>query len=945
MTPLRILLIASLAGLAIFAAAQKKPLDHSVYDSWKSVQGTQLSDDGKWILYRIAPQEGDALAEIKTTSGNTKYTIDRATNVQFSRDGKYVIATVIPTFAETREAKRKKVKPEDQPKNSLVILDLSTGQQTKIDRVTSFMLADDDAGWIVYKPEPPKPAPAPAAKPEEKKEEPKKEEGTKEEPKKKADHKPGDVVVLRQLATGKEERIEDVVQYRFSKDGKVLAYTLSTKDGSGDGIVWYDLPADKKTVVVKQMGHYPRLALDEKATKLAYVTDKDDYMAKKPTNAVYIFQGGKNTMLAKEGSAGVPKDWWVPDTTQLSFSDSAKRLIFSTQPKPAEEKKDDTPDDEKVSVDIWNWQDPTLQPQQLLMATQERGRTYTAIADLGSMKVTQLATKEMPNVSLGAKSDAPIGLGMSGLPYQAEASWDTGYTDYYLVNTSTGEAKKVLSKFEGNASLSPSGKWIYAYNDHDRKGMVIDPRTGAITEVTKGIPYPIYDEQNDVPEDPNAYGLAGWLKGDDRLFIYDNFDIWSIDPTAKTPPVNVTNGLGRSLETHLRYVRTDPEEDSIDPNKPMLLSANNERTKADGFYTDMPSGNAYPTKILVEDKLLGAPVKAKDADVIYYTRGDFDEYPNVWLADSLGFQNPRQVSDANPQQKDYIWGKSELIQYTTNDGLPLQGILIKPENFDYAKKYPMIVYFYERSSETLHQYRSPAPSASIINPTMAASNGYLVLIPDIAYKVGYPGESAMSSVMPAVQEVVRRGYVDPKKIGLDGQSWGGYQIAWMITETDMFACAFAGAPVANMTSAYGGIRWGSGLVREFQYERGQSRIGYSLWETPLRYLENSPVFYLDKVKTPVLIMANDKDGAVPWYQGIEMFTGLRRLQKPAWLLVYNNEDHNLVERKNRKDLSIRKHQFFDHFLKGAPMPDWMSKGVPAVDKGKNYGLEVPKEKG
>ncbi len=935
---LRTFAAAAYATLAVLSAAQKKPLDHSVYDSWKSVQGTQLSDDGKWILFRIAPQEGDAVAEIRSTSGDKKHLIPRAGNVQFSQDAKYVIATVVPGFIEARDARRAKVKAEDLPKNSLVIVDLATGTPTTLERVASYMIAEDDSGWIVYKPEPAKPAatPAPAtpaAKPAEA------QQGTL---KKKADHKAGEAIILRNLATGKEERIEDVVTYRFSKNGKVLVYTLSTKDGAGDGVIWYDLPSGSKTVVAKQMGRYPRLAMDENATKLAFLTDKDDYAAKAPSQAIYLYSAGKSQVVAKEGSSGIPAGWWIGESTQLSFSDSGRRLIFSTQPKPVEEKKDDTPDDEKAALDVWHWQDPTLQPQQLLQAAAERGRSYTAIVNLDTNKVVQLATPAMPSVQLGSKSDAPFGLGSSGLDYRLEASWNLGFNDYFVVDLNTGGVNKVLSKFDGSASISPGGKYIYAYDQAAQRGLVINPQTGVQTDITRDIPFPVYDELNDDFTNPRAYGSAGWLKGDERILLYDNFDIWSVDPMAKTKPLNITNGFGRSLNTRFRYVRTDPEEVAIDSGKPMLLSGMHDFTKADGFFWDSMAPNVVPTKIVMEDKSFSNPTKAKNSDVITYTRSDFAEFPDVWLADNLNFQNSRKVSDANPQQKEYNWGKSELISYTSNDGIPLQGMLIRPENFDYAKKYPMIVYFYERSSDGLHGYRAPAPSASVINPTLAASQGYLVLIPDIVYKPGYPGESAMHSIMPAVQEVMRRGYVDPKKIGLDGQSWGGYQIAYMVTETNMFACGFAGAPVTNMFSAYGGIRWGSGLVRQFQYEKTQSRIGATMWDSPLRYLENSPQFFLDKVKTPLLIMANDKDGAVPWYQGIELFTGLRRLQKPSWLLVYNNEDHNLVQRRNRKDLSIRKHQFFDHYLKGAPMPEWMAKGLPATEKGKNFGLGLPK---
>jgi dipeptidyl aminopeptidase/acylaminoacyl peptidase len=255
----------------------------------------------------------------------------------------------------------------------------------------------------------------------------------------------------------------------------------------------------------------------------------------------------------------------------------------------------------------------------------------------------------------------------------------------------------------------------------------------------------------------------------------------------------------------------------------------------------------------------------------------------------------------------------------------------------------MIVYFYERLTTSLHQYRSPTPSASTINPTMYASNGYLVFMPDIVYREGYPGPSAEACILPGVTSLIARGYVDEKHIGIQGQSWGGYQVAHLVTRTNMFAAACAGAPVVNMFSAYGGIRWGSGLLRQMQYEQGQSRIGGSIWERPLQFMENSPIFWADRVNTPLLMMNNDKDGAVPWYQGIEFYSALRRMQKPVWLVVYNGEDHNLVQTKNRKDWSIRLQQFFDYYLKDAAEPVWMAEGIPAVKKGKTMGFDlVPK---
>ena len=251
----------------------------------------------------------------------------------------------------------------------------------------------------------------------------------------------------------------------------------------------------------------------------------------------------------------------------------------------------------------------------------------------------------------------------------------------------------------------------------------------------------------------------------------------------------------------------------------------------------------------------------------------------------------------------------------------------------------MMVYFYERSSDGLHQHFSPGPSRSSINRALYVSRGYLLFVPDIPYKIGWPGESAMNAVMPGVLSLVDEGFVDRGRIGVQGHSWGGYQISYMITRTNLFAAAEAGAPVSNMTSAYGGIRWASGMSRMFQYERTQSRIGGTLWDAQHRYIENSPLFQADKVETPLLMMHNDEDGAVPWYQGIEYFVALRRLQKPVWMLNYNGEGHGLGQRQNQKDWAVRMQQFFDHYLMDAPAPVWMEEGVPATMKGRTLGLE------
>jgi dipeptidyl aminopeptidase/acylaminoacyl peptidase len=399
--------------------------------------------------------------------------------------------------------------------------------------------------------------------------------------------------------------------------------------------------------------------------------------------------------------------------------------------------------------------------------------------------------------------------------------------------------------------------------------------------------------------------------------------------------VCLTNG--RKDKVEIRYVNTNPDEKFIKADQKLLLRLFDEKDKTAGLaLLDLTKNNTV--NILFKEPVsLGFSIqKAKNADVLLYSKETYVKSTDVYVHPLGG--TATQLSHTNPQQANYNWGTAELFKWKAYTGKETEGILYKPEDFDPKKKYPMIVYFYERNNNTLYNYQAPSPTPSRLNIPFFVSRGYIVLVPDIWYKTGHPGQGAYDHILSGTRAVVKLGFVDSTKIGLQGQSWGGYQIVYLITKTNLYAAAWAGAPVANMTSAYGGVRWGSGLVRQFQYEKTQSRIGATLWEKPNLYLENSALFSLPKVKTPLVIMANDADDAVPWYQGIEMFAGMRRLGKKVWMLTYNGEAHNLVERKNRKDIQIREQQFFDYMLKGEKPSKWITDGVPAVLKGRDLGL-------
>ena len=606
---------------------------------------------------------------------------------------------------------------------------------------------------------------------------------------------------------------------------------------------------------------------------------------------------------------------------------------------PSRDETDETLEEDQVTLDVWNWQDPHLQPMQLVQADAERERTYPAAVHLDGGAVVQVGTTAVPTVRFAAEGDAGSGPRRHRPALPPVAFLDGRYSDLYAIDLATGGQRPLadrVGRFAG-ASISPAGTHAAWWDGSDRHWKVARLAGGDPATASAAVPHPVWNELDDHPHDPPPYGSAGWTAEDAAFLFYDRYDVWRYEPDSGRT-VNLTEGAGRAAKIRFRYARVEPELDHI-PEGEALWQAFHDTNKRAGFHRGRTDRAASPVEVVMADKTWRLRGKAEDADRWILTREDFREFPDLWVSGG-GITDMVRLSDANPQQTDYTWGSSEIVDWTSADGVPLQGMLFKPDGFDATRKYPLLVYFYERMSDGVHTYRTPRPGGSSIAVPFYVSRGYLVFIPDIPYEIGYPGESALDAVVPGVLSLIDDGFVAPDRIGVQGHSWGGYQIAYMITKTDIFAAAEAGAPVSNMTSAYGGIRWQTGMSRMFQYEQTQSRIGATLWEATSEYLHNSPLFYADKIRTPLLMMHNDEDGAVPWYQGIEMFVALRRLQKPAWLLNYNGEAHGLRREAHRKDWAVRMQQFFDHYLQDAPAPVWMAEGVPAIDKGKSLGTAL-----
>ncbi len=904
----------------------KKKLTHDVYDGWKEIPDKQISPDGNHIVYALNPQEGDGRVVIYTTKTAKEDSVRRGADITLTDDSQFAVFKIKPQLALLKDLKRKKKKKEDMPKDSLAIYALKTGVLTKIPNIVSVKLPEKQASWVAYQTE------SIVGKNATPKGKAKKESETN-----------GYKLVVQKLTGQTKVEFGFVTEYDFSKFGQKIVFSTTGNDSTLlSGVYVYDVATGNLQNVFQEKGKFKKLSLSQDANQVAFIADLD-------TNAktlvrlpkLFYWKSGMTTAqkVVDESQSFAPAGWLLSENYQPKFSKNGQRLFFGTNPRPIVQ---DTSllAEEIVNVEVWHWQDKKLQTQQKVTLEEDKKRSYLAYLNLIDMKVTQIGTKDIPQVSLDKEIANDILLMTTDVPYSQEHwDWNTK-RDVYLFNLNDGSKKQIAKALQGMPNLSPNANFVTWWSLSDTAWFSYSVKMDKLVKLTDNKVIKWYEEDDDHPDLPPSYGMAGWLNDQEKplLALYERFDIWLFDPFLASKPVQAT--LGRLSKTRMRAVNLDTDSKFVDLR---LVTTFNETTKSEGYAKlGVNAKGVWETKKLVEEAcMFSNPIKAKQSDKIIFTKQNFQQFPNIYLSD-LSYKTVQKVSEANPQQAEYLWGTVELVNWQSIDNKPLQGLLYKPENFDANKKYPMIVYYYERNSDNLHNHIVPAPIRSYINYSYFTSNGSIVFVPDIIYTVGEPGKNAYNCIIPGVEKLISQGFVNKDRIGISGHSWGGYQTAYLVTQTNIFRAAEAGAPVSNMTSAYGGIRWDSGLLRQAQYERTQSRIGGTLWEKFDKYVENSPLFFAPKVQTPLLMMHNDDDGAVPWYQGIEYYAALKRLNKPVWMLNYNGEKHGLTLRKNRKDFAKRMYQFFDHYLKDAPAPLWMTEGLPMIEKGINQKLELNK---
>ena len=921
---------AILTVAALAASAQKPKLTHDVYDSWERVTGSALTPDGTILSYTITPQDGDALLVIKRTTDGKTLEIPRGYKLEVSPAADWAYCLIKPFYQATRKARIAGKKKDQLPKDSLGIINLKTLEISKTAKVKSFKTGRASMPYVAYT----------------------------------IDKK----TILKEVASGWTDTLKHADSYFFNEQGTKLAiiFKKDKKDKKDtltkNEIVLYNLPSRSRTSLNEGKKFYSSPSFSPDGNNLVFLASED---------TVNIAKGGDRHCSIMFSDGGAAKELFAADFTLDSlvfnqnaaphFSVSGKR-IYAGMAWYKAPKDSSYVDFETAKLDIWHWDEIVTPPMKKARKDRIEKFTYPVVIELANNKISRIGKNYLEKIQHFDGGDAPYALVVDNSPYQLSSYWDSNpYNDVYTVSLSDGSKSILLQKVAGSPRLSPSGKYAIWFDAEELGWKTVNIATTEVKNITAACGTNFYDEEDDHPHYPDSYDYRPvWTEGDAYVLICDRYDVWKLAPDGSSA-VCLTKGLGRQnrlqfrLQDPVKHYYTNAESKFGKVYTPSLketlyFTVFDEVTKENGLAQYKDAKNAVPVWFKDGWDYINV-TKASDAAVAVYQKGNFrnpyDLYLTTSKAGKKGYPatfkesvdkiiaSGQKLTSVNPQQANYRWGDVQLVHWNAYDGRPLDGLLYVPEDIKEGEKLPLMVYFYEKRSETLYSYIAPAPSRSIVNIPFFVSQGYAVFVPDIVYTPGHPGNSAYNCICSGAEAMCAQfPFIDKSRMAIQGQSWGGYQVAFLVTRTDMFKAAGAGAPVGNMTSAYGGIRWESGLVRAMQYEHGQSRIGKSMWEEGGLdlYIENSPVFFVDKVTTPVLIMHNDADGAVPWYQGIEFFSNLRRFGKPAWLLEYNDEAHNLKERRNCKDLSRRLQEFFDHYLLGAPLPDWMKTPDPARRK-------------
>jgi dienelactone hydrolase len=910
-----------------------KQLDPADLAFWKNIRYTALSYDGKWFAYQLTPNEGDAEVVVRPTANGDerRFKIGEPpaptggfgggtnTSVVLSDDAKWLAFFKYPTAADA-----KKLRKDKKPVQSgVVLVNLASGEKRDFDKVRRFSFAPKQSGWLALHRYAPDGAAASA----------------------------GSDLLLVDLRSGAVTSIGNVGEFAFDDAGSRFAWTVEGRDLVGNGVQVRDLRTDVVRVLDSDKAVYRKLAWADSGLALAVLRGHPDSAAADTSYAVLGYTGfapaTRATVYTPSDTGGFPSGLritadraprWAADRSAIYFGIAPRRTSpESKTPRPDVKPAAGIPgamqstargasgeDDDLATLVIWHAKDPRLQSQQQVEESRDKTFSYLAEYRVNDRKFIRLGTDDVRDVTLAPNERWAVGSDIRG--YERAGNIDgMRYRDLYVIDTRSGDRKLAVKKLPNRELISPDGSRFLYFDDGQYR--VYDMAAGTSRVISEGAPVSFVDTEDDHNVDRPPVAPVGWAKDGGSVVLSDNWDMWRVPVNGAGRSVNLT-GNGRA--TRVRYQRRvviDPQERGIDLSKPLYVSVYGERTKKEGIAL-VSAAKPGATPLVWEDAKYGF-ARARDADTWVFTRQTVKDYPDYWVTTSA-FTSPRRLTTANPQQADYAWSSgARLVDYVTDKGDSLQGALYLPANYEPGKKYPTVVYIYEKRSQFLHSYSVPNETQAF-NPSVYTSRGYAVFQPDIVYKVNDPGMSAVWAVVPAVKAAIATGIVDSANVALHGHSWGGYQTAFLVTQTNIFKSAIAGAALTDMVSMYSSVYWNSGGGNMAIFESSQGRFKGNFLENYDAYIRNSPAFHADKIKTPLLLLHNEHDGAVDFNQGITFFNTLRELGKDVVLLQYVGENHGLAQPKNMKDYTIRMREFFDTYLKGEPAPDWLKDGIPRL---------------
>jgi len=902
------------------------------YGKWESLGfGSEVSRDGKWVVYSVNRVNEENELRIAPLDRDTTIVVPFAQSPSFSEDSHW-LAYAIGVSPKEQQRLEKAKKPIH---TRLGLRNLLTGDTLSIADVAAFTFSHDSRSLAMRRYPP---------------------EGVRDRKARGVD------LVVRDLANGVEVNFGNVSEYAWQDKGGLLAMLIDAEGELGNGVAVFDPASGRLRTLESKRTRYERLTWREDDDDLAAMRVRGtDKRYKDSTYVVVAWRdlaGDRATpfVFDPDSTAGFPTDMRVVTYAGIRWSDDARILYFGIKERELakQESKDTTaaPDsaetakdsaaskagrkpaaeepDEPSTVEIWHARDVEIYPEQKVRANQDRRRNHLIAWQLNAGRFVRLGTDLTEDVTL-AKGDR-WAIGTDRTPYDSDRMFGPVYQDLYRIDVATGNASLLMKKVQYNFGPSSAGKYLFYLMDDQY--WTVDLASGKQTNVTDGLPTSFVNRKDDHPvEQKPPFGTGGWTKDDRSVLVYDEYDVWEIRPDG-SGATRLTDGAADSVR--YRRVRLDPDEKFVDTGKPIYLSTYGDRSKRYGYSRLV---GRRLERLVWEDANVGRLDKAKDADVYVYVSQDFDRSPNLYVAGPT-LANARQVSHTNPFQSDYRWGHAELIDYQNDWGEDLQGALFYPADYEPGKQYPMIVYIYEIRSPSVHQYVVPS-SRSAYNTTVWTSQGYFVLQPDIVYRDRDPGRSAVAAIVPAVNKVLETGMVDAKKVGLTGHSWGGYQTAFVVTQTDIFAAAVAGAPLTDLVSMYLSVYWNSGSTDARIFEISQGRMEVPFWEDMDAYVANSPVFHVEQLHTPLLVAQGTEDGAVDFNQGVEYYNAARRAAKDFVFLVYEGENHGNAKKPNQIDYHNRIMDWFNHYLKGDPAPEWISKGVSFLDQERAKKKDAP----